>query len=382
MPSSASPFFIVGSERSGTTLLMAVLGQHRRLAVPEVAWYYPRFRAFLHTYGDLAEPTHFKTLVAEMIFGLKTPFFALDLNPATIVDELVRRTRSNTFREAYAAILGLYAESVGKPRWGEKTPHNLFYVEEILADFPDARFLHLVRDGRDVAADQLRSAFGPRNVYAAALIWRRTQEVAARWRAKLNKAQWLDVRYEELAARPETVVREVLGFLGEDYDPTVLDFFRGDIAQRRARARDHRALGRPISSEHVGIYKKQLSLEEQGIFNHVAGDALRGTGYEITAPPVEVTPEEAARSLELDGRIRAATLDAPDGHIVYESYNDWLIDEREERRRRGIWTTAPAPKYESLLDWDEEFLAGQRAPRKWKQYFGVKRRYLATSLVL
>jgi len=382
MPNSASPFFIVGSERSGTTLLMAVLGQHRRLAVPEVAWYYPRFRAFLHTYGDLGRAPHFRTLVSEMIFGLKTPFFGLDLNPATIVDELVRRTRATTFREAYAAILGLYAESVGKPRWGEKTPHNLFYIEEILADFPDARFLHLVRDGRDVAADQLRSAFGPRNIFAAALIWRRTQEVAARWRAKLNKAQWLDVRYEELATRPETVVREVLGFLSEDYDPTVLDFYRGEVAQRRARARDHRALGHPISSEHVGIQAKYLSLHEQGIFNHVAGECLRSTGYETTVSPVEVSPEEAALFLELDGRIRAATLDAPDGHIVYESYNDWLIDEREERRRRGIWTTVPAPKYEPILDWDEEFLAGQRAPRRWKQYFGVKRRYLATSLVL
>src|ERR1019366_4417994 len=142
MPNSASPFFIVGTERSGTTLLMAVLGQHRCLAVPEVAWYYPRFRAFLHTYGDLGRAAHFRTLVSEMIFGLKTPFFGLDLNPATIVDDLVRRIRANTFREAYAAILGLYAESVGKPRWGEKTPHNLFYIEEILADFPDARFLH------------------------------------------------------------------------------------------------------------------------------------------------------------------------------------------------------------------------------------------------
>jgi len=382
MGSSRSPFFIVGSERSGTTLLMAVLGQHSRLAVPEVAWYYPRFRAFLHTYGDLREPTHFRTLVAEMIFGLKTPFFGLKLNPATIVDELIGRTRANTFREAYAAILGLYAESVGKPRWGEKTPHNLFYVEEVLADFPDARFLNLVRDGRDVAVDQLRSAFGPRNVYAAALIWRRTQEVAARWRAKLSKNQWLDVRYEELAARPEAVVREVLGFLGEDYEPTVLDFYRGETAQRRARARDHQTLGHPISSEHVGIYAKQLSLHDQGLFSYVAGEALRSAGYPAAVTPVQVSPEEAALFLELDGRIRAATLDAPDGHIVYESYNDWLIDEREERRRRGIWATAPSPTHESLLDWDEEFLAGQRASRRWKQYFGVKRRYLATSLVL
>jgi hypothetical protein len=383
-PSPNAPFFIVGSERSGTTLLMAILGQHSRLAVPEVAWYYPRFRPYLHTYGDLREPERFRTLLAEMIFGLKTPFFGLDLNPSTIVAELAGRARAPTFAEAYAAILGLYAEKVGKPRWGEKTPHNLFYVEEILQDFPDARFVNLVRDGRDVAVDQLRSAFGPRNVYTAALIWRRTQEVAARLRAKLPRESWLDVKYEDLAARPEPVVREVLRFLREEWEPGVLDFHRGDIAQRRARTRDHRPLGQPVSTEHVGLYRTQLSAHDQGVFNHVAGGALREAGYATDVPPIPVPADEAALYVELDGRIRAATLDAPEGHIVFESYNDWLIDQREERRRRGIWSAVPAtpPRLAPLFDWDEEFLSGQRAPRRWKEHLAVKRRYQSQSLVL
>src|SRR6186713_3302541 len=92
-----SPFFIVGNERSGTTLLMAILGHHSRLAVPEVAWYYPRFRPYLHTYGDLSRAENFRTLVAEMIFGLKTPFFGLELNPRSIVQELLTATRKNSF---------------------------------------------------------------------------------------------------------------------------------------------------------------------------------------------------------------------------------------------------------------------------------------------
>jgi sulfotransferase family protein len=261
---STSPFFIVGSERSGTTLLMAILGEHSRLAVPEVAWYYPRFRRYLHTYGDLEKPDRFRTLVSEMIFGLKTAFFGLDLNPATIVDELVARTRAPSFAEAYGAILGFYAE------------------------------------------------------------------------------------------------------------------------QRRARTRDHKPLGQPVSTEDVGHYRSQLSLHDQGVFHHVAGTALRDAGYPTDVPPVPVSAEEAALYLELDGRIRAATLDAPEGHIVFESYNDWLIDEREERRRRGVWSGGPAwlPRFERLFDWDEEFTAGQRAPRRWKQHLAVKRRHHSSALVL
>ncbi|MDC0683402.1 sulfotransferase family protein [Sorangium atrum] len=386
MARSNAPFFIVGNERSGTTLLMAILGHHRRLAVPEVAWYYPRFRPYLHTYGDLKQAESFRALVSEMIFGLKTPFFGLDLNPSTIVQELIARTRRNTFGEAYRVILERYADAVQKPRWGEKTPHNLFYVREILEDFPEAKFLNLVRDGRDVAVEQLRSAFGPRNVYAAALIWRRSQAIAEHWARTLPKSQWLDVRYEELTREPERVLERVAEFLGEDHEPEVFEFHRGEIARRRAQTRDHRALGGPVSTQYVGLYRQYLSLEEQGVFAAVAGDALGRAGYEVGVSPRPVSDEEAALFLELDARIRAATLDAPEGHIVYESYNDWLADQREERRRRGLWTRDAAPRpfgaEEPLFDWDEEFVAGQRAPRKWKDYFAVKRRYNGTGIVL
>jgi hypothetical protein len=321
-----------------------------------------------------------------MIFGLKTPFFGLDLNPQSIVQQLCGATRQNTFGEAYRAILELFASAVKKPRWGEKTPHNLYYVREILEDFPDAKFLNLVRDGRDVAVEQLRSAFGPRNVYAAALIWRRSQVLAEHWAATLPRAQWLDVSYEELAREPERVLPRVTEFLGEEYEPHVLEFHRGEVARRRARTRDHKALGGPVSTEYVGLYRRHLSEQEQGVFEHVAGDALRRAGYEPSVPPLAVSAKEAALYLELDARIRAATLDAPEGHIVYESYNDWLQDQREERRRRGLWAALPSPRpYATevpLFDWDEEFIAGQRAPRKWKDYFAVKRRYHGTDLVL
>ena len=68
------PIFMIGAERSGTTLVMALLGCHSRIAVPEVVWYYPRFHPYLHTYGDLSQASNFRVLAEEMVFGLKTPF--------------------------------------------------------------------------------------------------------------------------------------------------------------------------------------------------------------------------------------------------------------------------------------------------------------------
>lgn len=155
------PIFMIGAEPSGTTLVMALLGAHPNIAVPEVAWYYPRFRAYVDTYGDLALEKNFRTLVDEMIFGLKTPLWDLPENPATIVSELVNAATERSFRGAYSAILQRYAAHHGKPRWGEKTPHNLFFIKEILEDYPEAQFIFITRDGRDASADYLESAFGP-----------------------------------------------------------------------------------------------------------------------------------------------------------------------------------------------------------------------------
>ncbi len=80
--------------------------------------------------------------------------------------------------------------------------------------------------------------------------------------------------------------------------------------------------------------------------------------------------------IEFDGRVRAATLDGFEGHIVFESYNDWLVDRREERRKKGIWKEEDAPGIFPAGDPDEEYIMGLRAMDRWKKHFGIKRQYV------
>jgi Sulfotransferase family len=370
------PIFVIGAERSGTTLVMAMLGCHPRIAVPEVAWYYPRFRPYLFTYGDLANDENFWTLAEEMVFGLKTPFWGMKVNPRTIVGEIISSVRERTFAGVYCAMFERYAHEVGdKPRWGEKTPYNMFFIEDILEDFPNAQLVFVTRDGRDASADYLQSAFGPTNIFSAAELWKLGQNAVRPWRKRLPSSQWMDVKYETLVAAPEDTLKSICDYLEEQYTPDMLNFHETGIAKARGATRDHKPLGQPVSTKYIGIYKELLSVREQRIFAGVAGSELEDAGYTVGVKPLEVDTEDAALYRELDGRIRAATLDAPEGHLVYESYNDWLIDQREERRRRGVWNETDVPQRFPIGDSNEELFMGQRAWRIWKEYFCIKRRY-------
>lgn len=369
------PIIMIGAERSGTTLVMAMVGCHSRIAVPEVVWYYTRFRPYLYSYGDLSKKENFRVLVEEMVFGLKTAFWGMNVNVRTIVDEIIAECKEQSFAGVYAAMHERFARVSGnKPRWGEKTPHNLFFVKEILEDFPNAQFIFITRDGRDASADYLESSFGPTNIFAAAESWALCQNAVKPWRKKLNASQWMDLRYEDLVKDPVKLLKRTCEFLGEKYEPGMLEFHKTDLAQNRGATKDHKPLGHAASDKYIGIYKNLLSLRDQRIFASVAGKELAEAGYKSDVDPVELSKEQIHYYREVDGRFRAAMLTAPEGHIIFESYNDWLVDQREERRRKGLWKTVE--KNYPIGDMHEEMIQGLRAWRKWKEYFAVKRQYV------
>lgn len=376
------PIFVIGAERSGTTLLMVMLGAHPRIAVPEVGWLFPRFYPFLHTYGDLNKEENLRTLADEMLFGLNRHLWGMDLNPRTAVDELLAEVKEKSFAGVYCAMHEMFARKNGnKPRWGQKTPHNLYFVGPIKECFPNAQFIFIVRDGRDASSDYLESSFGPTNIFAAAESWKLCQNAVKPWREKLSPEEWLDIKYEDLVREPEATLRKVCTFLGEEFDPVMLDFWKGDIGQKRGMTRDHKPLGHAVSDRYIGIYKRLLSIRDQQVFAAVAGKELEEAGYVNDVEPIEITPEEEALFRERDGRIRAALLDSTGGHILFESYRDWLVDQREERRRKGIWNEADAPKVFPVGDPNEELIIGFRAWKQWKDYFSIKRQYTAKGIV-
>jgi len=110
----------------------------------------------------------------------------------------------------------------GKGRWGNKTPKALLHLAELAIVYPDAQFIHVIRDGRDSASSQARLAH--RSLVEGALLWRGGMRTGRRAGSCLGPDRYLEVRFEELLSSPEEQLRRMCVFLGEDFDRSLPHF--------------------------------------------------------------------------------------------------------------------------------------------------------------
>jgi len=297
------PFFIVGSGRSGTTLLQALIDAHPNLAIPPESHLYDRIAPVFDTYGDLTLQSNRLHFIADLLADAYIKQWRLDVTPEEIEARVIRGDRVGVID----ALFWLYAKRHGARRWGDKTPDHIRCLDAIRADFPDAKLIHLVRDGRDRAEARRRMIWGPSTPFGMAREWR--DEVML-WKVFCDKHGTdgtLVVRYEDLVREPRETMKRIFEFLDEPYVDTVSSYASTPLTRTLSTTQSewHSSLGRGISAKKVGIYKRALTRREIEIFESVALDALVEYGYrpEFTAPR-PATWLERMRSLTSDVVLR------------------------------------------------------------------------------
>ncbi|MQA77080.1 MAG: sulfotransferase [Streptosporangiales bacterium] len=281
-------------------MLQLMLHAHPRLAVPPETRFVERTYFARRTFGDLRDPDSRRRLAESIVRPADTRFAHLRLDADEVTERIV--AAPPTVGSACAAVFEAYAERFGRPRWGDKRPgyHNV--VPVLRRMFPDAVFVHLLRDGRDCVASLKRASWWRRSTYGSIVSWMDATRNAGHAARTLPSDAFHELRYEDLVADPPRVLAELCDFLGEDYDEAMTR--PRDLAGVAVPTRKMRVEGtlRDVSTASIGNWRQVLDPWEVELCEAVMGDRLSGLGYELSGA---ARPDAAHRRRYL--RAAAAT---------------------------------------------------------------------------
>lgn len=296
------PFFIVGSGRSGTTLLQALINGHPSIAIPPDSHLYDRISPVIDTYGDFALRANRERFVADLLDDAYIRRWHLHATPKQLASKAASADRTGLVDALFTS----YAEQRGATRWGDRTPDHIRCLEAVRADFPDAKLIHLVRDGRDRAVLRRRMIWGPSTAYGIAHEWRDEMLMWSAFCKRHGTTNTLVVRYEDLVSTPRQIMQRIFAFLEETYVDTVALFAETpttrpmSIAQSQSQLQLQSSLAQEISTKKIGVYRRTLTRREVEIFEAVARDQLIAYGYlpEFSTPRPATMLERGASSIK------------------------------------------------------------------------------------
>jgi len=282
---------IIGAPRSGTTLLRFMLDAHPLLAIPPETGFLMQAK-YIEGEGDTARDALFDLITGFPPAGPTWNDFGLTREELRFELELAEPF---DLASGIRAFYRLYAARQNKPRYGDKTPFYCEHIDSIRQLLPEARFVHIIRDGRDSALSLRPLWFSPgKDITTLANQWRRLIEKA---RAD-GREDYLEIRYERLLTETEAVLREVCTFIDLPFDPVMLRYYEhaserlkqhrtmhnpaGEVlVTHEQRVKQDKLLMEPPQQERIARWKEEMTSAEQAEFRAAAGDLLKELGYEL-----------------------------------------------------------------------------------------------------
>ena len=284
-----NPIFIIGNPRSGTTMLRLMLTCHPNICVPpESGWLiglYSKYNDFAFDKGRI------RAFVNDLFLSPMIEVWGLD---SLSLLERLEKAKPKDYATLASHVYFHYVEihQPGKLRWGDKNNFYLNYIEKINRIFPDAVFLHIIRDGRDVACSyrdlsQTKGKYAPKlpaSVCGAACDWVKNVKTIQKCLSTIGAERALTIRYEDLVQQPQKTLQTICAFLGEDYDERMLNF---DEENQRKQLEpeifmDWKArTQKPLTDSRVGRWKQEMFEEDKRLFQFLARKTLMSYGYEV-----------------------------------------------------------------------------------------------------
>lgn len=252
-----------------------MLNSHPNLAVPFESAFL-RVHDRLAEFGDLREHAAQKLALQALSEERMTHKGGIIEEPEAILSHHIE-----SFADLMSAALVEYTRRQGKQRWGIKTPDYLAQMDRLWQLFPGCRFIHLIRDGRDVALSLRSVSWGSSHMPTLAADWHRIVTLGYKMGAMIG-AHYLEVRYEDLILDPTQVLMRVCAFLEEPYHDSMLSYhLTGEQEMPVDSMQWHASSVTPPMAEKVFAWKSYLSVADQILFEEIAGPTLERFGYEL-----------------------------------------------------------------------------------------------------
>ncbi len=273
------PIF-VGSGRSGTTLFRNVFDSHPELAVMHEGHFIGAMARLRRRY----EGRHGfdREMFLQDLFRNEN-FRRQGLDRDT-VEGAIAAEAPQTLPDAIRSVMRCYATVEGKAWYGDKTPGYVTQIGELAGMFPEAKFVHIIRDGRDVANSYLeRDEWGPASMAEAAFYWRSRVGRGRAAGAALGPSRYTEVRYEDMVDDPEGTTRRLCDFLGLAYQPQMLEYhLRGrEFAASTKHPEAFSGLDKPVT-KGMRDWRSEMAPDNVALFETIAGDLLQDLDYDVT----------------------------------------------------------------------------------------------------
>lgn len=278
-------FFILGRERSGTTLLQGMLSAHSRIHIPQES---PFIRHLIRKYGQRLNWD--ERLIDQFLNDLYTePYFRYWNVERESLKKILAEQPKLDFNKAVWIIISLSAPE-GTTWLGDKNPQYGTIAPALLRQFPKAKFIWLVRDYRAQVNSMLKVQLEAHNVTALAYRWRDYNEGIRRFQ-QLHGDQVYLLRYEDLVADPKKSLSGICQFLGLEYEANMtVDRLKGISENTFYHDIHHTSLKSDLDTEKSEAWCHELGTLDQAITERVCGSLGEKLGYERHHPPIGWSP--------------------------------------------------------------------------------------------
>lgn len=318
-------FFLLSSERSGSNLITSMLNNHPQICAPSPSHSFRLFSQNILNYGNLILPENWDMLLTDIVAYLNAQLG--EWRTTISLDELKANIRTPKLANVLRYVYEKEASAYGKQYVFVKENKVYNFIPYLLVNFPQTKFVYLVRDPRDMALSYRKSANHPGGLLRAAEIWQKEQNEFLRLYGYLHEANSVFLlHYEQLVARPKEKLKALCAFLGLDFSDKMLEFYENEQTRKNAqKLKNWENLQKPVLSKNFNKYRKELTEEEIRYIEHTCRCEMEMLHYRF-----DYEPTEEKKIKEIDSQLVETEKNLADKNQTMDSHEKAIRTQRHQ----------------------------------------------------